>query len=78
VCIADQVPHFLTASSWIVFQAMTDGLAANVQDTNVTNAANKSILTRKSLWKIVVGVGDTIQRVTTERSMARNERIKLL
>jgi hypothetical protein len=55
---------------------MTDGLAANVQDTNVTNAANKSILTRKSLWKIVVDVGDTIQRVITERSMARNERIK--
>jgi hypothetical protein len=57
---------------------MTDGLAPNVQDTNVTNAANKSILTRKSLWKIVVDVGDTIQRVTTERSTARNERIKLL
>jgi len=57
---------------------MTDGLAANVQDTNVTNAANKSILTRKSLWKIVVDVGDIIQSVTTERSMARNERIKLL
>jgi len=35
-------------------------------------------LTRKSLWKIVVDVGDTIQRVTTERSTARNERIKLL
>jgi hypothetical protein len=57
---------------------MTDGLAANVQGMSATNAANKSILTRKSLWKIVVDVGDTIRSVTTERSMARNERIKLL
>jgi len=57
---------------------MTDGLAANVQGMSATNAANKSILTRKSLWKILVDVGDTIQRVTTGKSTARNERIKLL